>query len=138
MPDDLPGARGLAGLHTWNKSTPFRARQDSGRVFSSYLKTKMRQWIRNAVCLKKTMPLVTDGRSARARFDIISKHPLRGKSLALLQINRQPVEHGLVPKLAILRLQDPVALIREDQQLRWHALPLECGEHLQALSVGNA
>src|SRR2546428_10005311 len=78
MPDDLPGARGLAGLHTWNKSTPFRARQDSGRVFSSYLKTKMRQRIRNAVCLKKTIPLVTDGRSARTRFDIVSKHPLEG------------------------------------------------------------
>src|SRR2546422_4517833 len=82
MPDDLPGARGLAGLHTWNKSTPFRARQDSGRVFSSYLKTKMRQRIRNAVCLKKTIPLVTDGRSARTRFDIVSKHPPRGRSSA--------------------------------------------------------
>src|SRR2546422_11563604 len=81
MPDDLPGARGLAGLHTWNKSTPFRARQDSGRVFSSYLKTKMRQWIRNAICLKKTIPLVTEGRSARTRFDIVSKPPPEGRVL---------------------------------------------------------
>src|SRR5713101_9025401 len=56
----------------------------------------------------------------------------------LLQIGGQPAQHGLVPQLAVQRLQDPVALVGKQQQLRRHALALERREKLQPLGVGHA
>src|SRR5438105_9352147 len=42
-----------------------------------------------------------------------------------------PIIYGLVPKLGILRLQDPMAFFREIEHLRRHAQPLKRREHLK-------
>src|SRR5262249_45864389 len=47
---------------------------------------------------------------------------------ALFQIRSHPIEERLVPKLCILRLHDPVALIGENHQFRSHALSLQRAE----------
>src|SRR2546423_8612502 len=47
---------------------------------------------------------------------------------------REPGEDLLVPVLAVLGLEDPVPLVREVDQLRWHVLPLQGREQLQPLA----
>src|ERR1019366_6594667 len=49
-----------------------------------------------------------------------------------------PVDECLVPEYAVLRLQNPVAFIGEEQQFRWHFLQLQGGEQLQCLVERHA
>src|SRR5438270_820110 len=45
-----------------------------------------------------------------------------------------PPEHFLVPALAVGRLQHPMALVREIDEPRRHALPLQGGKQLDPLT----
>src|SRR6266513_5808794 len=45
-----------------------------------------------------------------------------------------PIIHRLVPKPRVLRLEHPVAFIREIQHFRWHLHPLERCEKLEAFT----
>src|SRR5580700_1521873 len=56
----------------------------------------------------------------------------------LPQASREPAKERAVPKLAVLRLQDPVAFVREDHQFRWNAGPLKRREEFEALRIGHA
>src|ERR1019366_5481 len=56
----------------------------------------------------------------------------------LFQIGGQPLEKCFVPELAVLRLQYPVSRVGEDDQFRWHVLPLQSREELKALRVRHA
>ena len=55
-----------------------------------------------------------------------------------LEILLNPRQHFLVPERAVLRLEDPVALVGKDDEPRGNALPLQRGEELEALRVGDA
>src|SRR5260370_41952447 len=56
-----------------------------------------------------------------------------GKLFHGLCVRVDPVEHGVVPELAVFGLLDPVALVGEVEQPRLDALPLQRGEHGEAL-----
>src|SRR5262245_37505568 len=62
----------------------------------------------------------------------------RGSRGVRLQPLIEPVEHGLVPKLAVLRLQNPVAFVGVVEQLRRHALALQGREELQPFADRHA
>src|SRR3954462_11419735 len=66
----------------------------------------------------------------------ISRLPIR--LLALRRVRADPLEHRAIPEEAVARLQYPVALVREVEQPRLDALPLQRGEHPQPLLDGNA
>src|SRR5205807_3180127 len=55
-----------------------------------------------------------------------------------LQILLEPTEHGLVPQLRVLRLQDPMAFVREVEELGVNIHALERREELQAFGDGHA
>src|SRR4029079_15455963 len=55
----------------------------------------------------------------------------------VLQVLLEPLHHLSVPERAVLRLQDPVALVRKDDELRRHALSLQRAVELEALRVGE-
>src|SRR6185436_11117844 len=50
----------------------------------------------------------------------------------------QPVEDGLVPKLAVLRFKHPMAFVREIKKLGGNAFALERREQAQALAERHA
>jgi hypothetical protein len=47
----------------------------------------------------------------------------------------EPREHRVIPRDAVLRLQDPAVLVREVEQLGWYAAALKRGEGRYALSI---
>src|ERR1051326_6434181 len=49
-----------------------------------------------------------------------------------------PIQKGLVPQQAVLRLQDPVAFIGKEKELGRHFLQLQRGEEFQALRIRHA
>src|SRR5215213_3050425 len=51
-----------------------------------------------------------------------------------MKILVEPVQHGVVPELGVLGFQDPVAFVREDQDLRVDAFALHCREELHAFA----
>src|SRR5579864_4388613 len=59
-------------------------------------------------------------------------------SASLFRVGIDPVKEGLVPEQAVLRLEDPVAFVGENDQARRNLLHLQRGEQLQALAVGHA
>src|SRR2546426_3127274 len=65
---------------------------------------------------------------------------LRARSLPISRprVCVDPVEYGVVPELAVPRLEHPVALVGEVEQARLDPAPLERREHPQALLDGDA
>src|SRR5690242_348767 len=49
-----------------------------------------------------------------------------------------PAEHLMVPLDRILRLEDPVVLVGEDQEARWDIPALERSEGGDSLGIGNS
>src|SRR5688500_4198502 len=66
----------------------------------------------------------------------ITDRPLRppGSLAARLATCRQPAEQLLVPELAVLRLQNPVPLVREVDEPARHLRPLQGLEQLVPLA----
>src|SRR5437588_1376343 len=70
----------------------------------------------------------------RAKYSRTTKAKKRGEAAAFEMTNRfgtsafapliHPIIHGLVPKPRVLRLEHPVAFIREIQHFRRHLHPL--------------
>ena len=61
-----------------------------------------------------------------------------GGYFLLLSPLTDPIEEGGVPKHRVLRLQDPVALVGEHEELRGYLLRLQSGEQLQTLPIRDA
>src|SRR5687767_6816904 len=61
----------------------------------------------------------------------------RGRGVRLQPLI-EPVEYGLEPKLAVLRLQNPVSFVRVIEQLRRDALALQGREELQPFADRHA
>src|SRR6185369_2793900 len=58
--------------------------------------------------------------------------------LVWLQIFVEPVEHGVIPQLRVLRLQYPVTFVRKDQKFGVDAFLLHGGEQLHCLTDRHA
>src|SRR5438067_6868715 len=79
-------------------------------------------------------------RFIRSPFGDAQARGLRPQRLFIsrLGMSVDPVDHGAIPELAVLWLQDPVALVREVEQARFDAPTLKRGEHAEPLLDGDA
>src|SRR5262245_37202716 len=64
--------------------------------------------------------------------------PSGGRTELLLQVRVEPLEDFVVPLLAVRGLEDPVVLVREEEETALDAAPLQRREGREALGVRHA